>query len=116
PTQAAILINGEQPYFELNNILFESLWQMNTEIPRDRYDNEIPPPVTKVKEFQTKALKDGSYRTTDDLLIPLEKGQNTLQITVSESQVQLRSITLRGTNEIKPDQNVPIIGEELITI
>lgn len=116
PTQAAILINGEQPYFELNNILFESLWQMNTEIPRDRYDNEIPPPVIKVKEFQTKALKDGSYRTTDDLLIPLEKGQNTLQITVSESQVQLRSITLRGTNEIKPDQNVPIIGEELITI
>ena len=116
PTQTSILINGEKPFEELTNVRFESTWKRDSIIPLDRYGNELPSNVEKINEFQIKAIQDGSYRTTDDLLIPLNAGINTIDISVSESQLSLKTITLRGIDEIAEDLAEPVTGEQTITV
>lgn len=116
PTQTSIQVNGESPFRELTNVLFESLWSKNPETPLDRYGNELPPNVEKVDQYLTKAIKDGSYRTTDELLIPLKEGKNILELTVSESQISIQSITLRGEKKVQSDLETSVSGEASITI
>jgi ABC-type glycerol-3-phosphate transport system substrate-binding protein len=116
PAEMTIDINGERPFVELRRIAFESQWVADDETVRDRYGNEIAPIPYKVKDWQQKAIQDGSYRHTENLKLPLKAGDNTLTLRMTEGDIQIRAITLKAPVKLEAVTVTTVSGNNLITI
>ncbi|SDZ48250.1 ABC-type glycerol-3-phosphate transport system, substrate-binding protein [Evansella caseinilytica] len=122
PTQLKMELNGEVPFFELRNLVFESRWKSPDNIPKDKYGNEIVPQPVKVTEWQEKYIGDSSYRTSEPFLIYLEAGENKLSFRVIEGSMLIRSLFLSApapelpdfeAAEVKGDGFVHVEGEQI---
>ncbi len=98
--EAEITINGEVPFYECYRQLYESLWVDEEEKTYDRYDNEIVGIPNKVMEWNYKAISDASYRHSGALLVQLDKGENTITITLNESDMKIGNFYLKAEREI----------------
>ncbi|MBU1142217.1 MAG: hypothetical protein KKH92_01075, partial [Firmicutes bacterium] len=57
--QIAITINGEIPFYESQTLVLPSKWVLNsTEFTIDRYQNEIQPSSTKIKDWNFHQIND----------------------------------------------------------
>ena len=72
--EAALMVNGEYPYFELRSLEFENLWVDAEEPSYDRYGNQIVAIPNKVYEWQNKYVLPSSYRYSTPLGVQLEAG------------------------------------------
>ena len=121
PTALEVRVNGKFPYDELRNITFQNVWRRDSEPILDRYENEIVPDVHQVKEEQISYLFDSSGRERDPLLIPMEIGQNTIDLTSIEGDIQITKLELVGQNEavvsnLPQDKVGELDGEQVIII
>lgn len=115
-TQLSLDVNGSRPYASLSSLDFTSPWVTDTAFTYDRYGNEIAPVPTKQKEVQTTLLSDGGNRYEEALLIPLEKGFNTLSFKVIEGDILITEMKLVAKESYQPVSYEPATGSESIVI
>jgi ABC-type glycerol-3-phosphate transport system substrate-binding protein len=115
-TQLSLDINGNRPYSSLSSLDYTSQWVAEETYTYDRYGNEIALVPTKQKELQTANLSDGGNRYEEALLIPLEKGSNTLSFTVIEGDILITELELQAKENYKPVSYEPATGSEIIVI
>lgn len=116
PTQLEMTVNGELPYYEMQNLVFENGWQNPSEIPLDKYGNEIIPQPIKYDEWQFKYIIDSGYRTSLPLLVQLTRGENDLALTISEGNLLIKSVELRGQLDVPSYERQDITGNNYIEI
>lgn len=98
--EASLQVNGEYPFYELRNLVFENLWVDAEEPSYDRYGNQIVAVPDKVYDWQNKYLYPSSYRYTTPLGIQLPAGENTLTVKVSEGALMLGNVYLNAATVI----------------
>ena len=108
PTQTEVKVNDEIMFYELRNIVFESKWKNPLDLSLDKYGNEIIPQPIKMDSWQTKYLIDTSYRESEPFFIPLQKGENKLTLTSTEGNLNIKSVYLKGKEDLPtmPDEEV----------
>lgn len=117
PVEFSLSVNGEIPFYEARNLIFESTWIKKDEKSYDRYGNEIVTVPDKLTRWENKFIMDRSYRYSTPLAIELEKGKNVFEIEMAEGSVLLGNIYLSGIVEIADYiKNEKAEGEELIVI
>lgn len=118
PTAIEFKVNGSFPYNELRNVTFNNLWQRSTETILDRYDNEIVPDILQVDQIQSSLISDGSGREKEPLLIPLNKGENTIELLSIEGSIDIHRLSLRKpqTDTLAKDSTGSIDGSDVILI
>ncbi|MBM7675712.1 extracellular solute-binding protein [Gracilibacillus alcaliphilus] len=116
PSQLEVKINGEFPFYELQNIVFESKWENPSEVQSDKYNNEITPQPINVKEWQEKYLVDASYRDSEPFLIKLNKGENRLQLRVTEGNLMVRTVFLKGVEALPEHEQADVTGDQYIEL
>lgn len=116
PSQLELEVNGEIPFYELRNVVFESKWKNPEELSKDKYGNEIIPQPIKVDEWQTKFVIDSSYRDSDPFLIQLKQGENKLNLRLTEGNLSIKQVVLRGTNELANVEMEDVSGDNYIEI
>lgn len=118
PTAIEVKVNGEFAYNELRSVTFNNLWKRSNETILDRYKNEIVPDILQVEGLQTTAILDGSGREKEALLIPLNAGENTIELYSIEGSIELHSLSLVAPESITlaKDSVGTIEGSEVILI
>ena len=117
PVQFSLSINGKIPFYEARRLIFESTWVEKKEKSYDRYGNEIVSVPDKLIRWENKFIMDGSYRHSAPLALELKKGQNIIEMNISEGSLLLGNIYLCGESEI-PDyrKQEAMAGDKVITI
>lgn len=83
-----VLINGEVPYSDADNLVFTRMWKDNGESVFDNQGNEIRPEQSEVFGWQSSYFKDSMGYQRSPLLFYFECGSNTVSLTaVSEPMV-----------------------------
>lgn len=116
PTQIEMEVNGDFPFYETRNLIFESLWENPEEIQIDKFGNEIIPQPLKVDAWQTKYLIDSSYRDSSPLLIKLDQGENEFNLRVTEGNLLVRTIELTAPEALPDHEQVEVTGDQYIEI
>jgi ABC-type glycerol-3-phosphate transport system substrate-binding protein len=96
PVEMGIMVNGEYLFYELRQQVLESKWTAKSEKIYDSYGNEVVSMPDKVYEWENKYISDSTYRYTQPLGIELQKGENTLSISLGEGTVLLGNIYLNS--------------------
>ena len=104
--ELSLTLNGETPFFECNRLVYENYWtpeiDSSTGKPvkeTDRYGNQIVASPVKVMEWQKKYITDASYRYSEPLLFQLEKGENTIELTLTEGSLMIGNLYLEAEPE-----------------
>jgi ABC-type glycerol-3-phosphate transport system substrate-binding protein len=117
PVEVKFEVNGEVPFYEARRVLFETTWVADEEKAYDRYNKEIVSIPNKVIQWETKYLKDASYRYSTPLEVELQQGSNQITITVAEGEFLLGNIYLEQMPEVATYQGSEVAaGKELIQI
>lgn len=105
--ELSLKLNGEVPFYECNRLIYENCWtpEIDPETGEavkeyDRYDNEIVASPAKVMEWQKKYIMDASYRYSTPLLLQLEKGENVIELTLTEGSLMIGNVYLEAGPEI----------------
>lgn len=117
PARFSLLIDGERPFAELNNIILESTWIQSQEKSFDRYGKEIVTLPNKAMMWNQKYLMDSAYRIGSPLILELKEGSHSFSIDMNEGQFYLDQLILSKTEapyEERSSYNAP--GDNLITI
>lgn len=110
PVELSMKVNDEFLFYELRRQSFESLWVAKAEKSYDRYGNEIIGIPDKVYEWQSKYVKDASYRHTEALGLELSSGENKITLNISEGSILLGNIHLSARINIA-DYSGPVKAE-----
>ncbi|MCR5743141.1 MAG: extracellular solute-binding protein [Lachnospiraceae bacterium] len=117
PIEMAVMIDGEYPFYEARNLIFETTWVSNGETSKDRYGNEIVSLPDKDMSWEHKELMDASYRYNDPLTVELSAGTHEIQVTVNEGTFLLGDITLEAPEVLAEyTKGEAATGNALITI
>lgn len=116
PTQLEMKVNGQFPFYELRNLIFESRWEVPNEKMKDKYGNEIVPQPSKVQEWQVKHISDASYRSSQPFYIELEKGNNEIDLRTIEGNILIESIILTSPEKLSDYSKKDVDGNEFIVI
>lgn len=116
PTQLSLTVNGDTPFYEMQNLIFEHGWTNPEDTPLDKYGNEIIPQPIKYDEWQTKFLIDSSYRTSLPLMIKLEEGQNDLALTISEGNLLIKAVEIRSQIDVPTYEPNEVAGDAFIEV
>lgn len=116
PTQLSMTVNGETPFYEMQNLIFEHGWENPAEIPLDKYGNEIIPQPIKYEDWQMKYLIDSSYRTSLPLMVKLERGNNELALTISEGNLLIKSVEMRSQIDVPSYEAGTVTGDAFIEV
>lgn len=100
PVEAGIMINGEYPFYEMRQQVLESLWVSDGKKKYDSYGNEVVGIPNKVYNWQNKYVMDSTYRYSEPLGIELQKGKNTITVTLGEGTLLLGNINLTGKESV----------------
>ncbi|RXI96244.1 extracellular solute-binding protein [Anaerobacillus alkaliphilus] len=116
PTQIEMQLNGQFPFYELRNLVFESKWKSPDVNPQDKYGNEIVPQPIKVIDWQEKYISDASYRSSEPFKIFLDKGENEISLKSTEGNLSFRSIRLSKPTELPNYEKAEVSGDNFIVI
>ncbi len=89
--QRRILIDGEQPYDALSQILFKRLYQDDDILVKN--DNEIRPSAQEIFRLSTVYIEDYNRRNGEPLIFFLSKGQHTVTFESAKEKMALASVT-----------------------
>lgn len=121
PVKVKMKVDGEYPFYECQNLKFETSWTPDEETQLDRYGNEVVTVPEKWKRWESKYLMDSSYRHSTPLALELTKGIHEVSIDVNEGTFYLGNVTLvapfeveayEGSEEAQGDELISIQGEE----
>ncbi|MCZ0702156.1 ABC-type glycerol-3-phosphate transport system substrate-binding protein/uncharacterized protein (UPF0335 family) [Natronobacillus azotifigens] len=116
PTQVEMRVNGSFPFYEMRNLIFESLWENPDEIQIDKFGNEVIPQPLKVDTWQTKYIIDSSYRDSVPLLVELEQGENEIELTITEGNLLIRTIELAPPISFPQHESLQVSGNQFIEV
>ncbi|WP_051685306.1 extracellular solute-binding protein [Clostridium sp. KNHs205] len=117
PVQMTLSVNGEVPFYEASRLVFENTWVDKGEISYDRYGNELVSVPDKLVRWENKYIMDASYRYSTPLAVELKKGENQLDLTVSEGSILLGNIYLEAEPQVLEEvQREPAEGNNLIIV
>lgn len=117
PAAMGFQLNGGYPFYEARNLSFESNWQDVGEVSYDRYGNQIVAVPEKEIAWESKYLKDSSYRYTQPLMVELKQGANTIELELTEGNLLLGNLTLTAPEEIpEHTSGTEAAGSSLIEI
>lgn len=116
PVETSLKVNGEYSFYEMRRMVFENRWVSPETIPLDKYGNQIVPTAKKVKTWDEKYVMDASYRYSDPLLVPLKKGDNTLDLTVEEGTLLINEISLANIEKVDKYTEQKVSGNEFVKI
>ncbi len=117
PVEAGIRINGEYPFYEMRQQVFESQWESPAQKVYDSYGNEVVSIPNKVYDWQYKAVMDSTYRYSTPLGIELQEGKNTVTISLQEGTLLLGSVTLFAREDVPQyTGSQAAVGDALIEI
>lgn len=83
PMEFSLEVDGAYPFYECRNVELEVTWKPKAEISTDRYGDEVVTVPDKAMQWEKAALKDSSYRHSEELLLQLSAGEHTLKMTVN---------------------------------
>ena len=75
-----ILVDGQTPFFESNNIVFYRMWEETGDIAHNSLGDELRPDITEKQGWQTSPLRDGSGFYATPLVFWLEAGEHSLTL------------------------------------
>ncbi|WP_245308295.1 extracellular solute-binding protein [Halalkalibacter urbisdiaboli] len=116
PTQMEMKLNGQFPFYELRNLVFESKWRSPEIIPKDKYGNEIVPQPMKVIEWQDKFIGDSSYRSSEPFLLQLDKGENEIALKVIEGNIVIQSLLISSPESLEDYKNSEVSGNRFVLV
>lgn len=76
----ALMLNGEYPFADAEQITLKKWWLTPHEFATDRYQNEIMPKATLDQSWRSQPLMDSQRLQDQPLLWPLQAGENTIRI------------------------------------
>lgn len=117
PVEAGIMINGEYPFYEMRQQVFESRWSAPEQKSYDSYGNEVVSIPDKVYEWQNKYVMDSTYRYMSPLGIELNEGKNKVTITLGEGTLLIGSVSLHAKPEVEEyNSSEAAVGDSMIEI
>ncbi len=90
----AIMINGEYPFADAEQLTLKKWWNTPHEFATDRYQNEIMPKATLSQTWRTQSLMDSEQLQDRPLLWSLSAGLNTIRIYALQGAFLLGNILL----------------------
>ena len=117
PIELSFKVDGEYPFYEARNLQFETTWITDGEVDLDRYNNEIVTMPEKDKTWESKYLMDASYRYSEPLMVYLDEGKHTFEISMSEGSVLFGNVALEAPQDVvEYEGSREAYGENLIEI
>lgn len=115
---ASIKVNGEQPYLEMNTILFPINWKDDKNYPVDGYGDEIAPLQDRIQEWRTIPLYNNTYVSTTPLCFYLNEGENLIELqNLSSAGLAVGQMTVKGAEDAVisyADYSAKHSGESLV--
>ncbi len=92
PINMEVIIDDEFQYYELNQIVINTVWTTPTYFFADRYGNDIMPQATQSHQWLTTYLQDAARIQPDPLLIKLDAGDHTATIRLTQGLAMIGQI------------------------
>lgn len=89
-----VLIDGELPFYEAQNISLKRVWKDSTEKEYDSQGNQIRLPSEETPVWMNGTLKDASGFTQDPFRFYLTKGEHTITFSVYQNTLAVGQIAL----------------------
>jgi ABC-type glycerol-3-phosphate transport system substrate-binding protein len=96
--ELAVMINGDYPFPEAEQVTLAKSWTTPTTFAEDRYQNQIMPRASLAQVWQRQPAFDAQRLQEQPLLWPLEAGINTLTIYQTRGQFLLGHLYLKPRN------------------
>lgn len=116
PIELSMKVNGEYPFYETRQVVFESDWVSPMDKSYDRYGNEIVSTPLKDNKWMNKYIMDSSYRNSEPLGFELKKGKNTITFEVVEGEFYFGNMYLTSEPKAKEFEYGTATGTEIHTI
>ncbi|KAB1439600.1 extracellular solute-binding protein [Candidatus Galacturonibacter soehngenii] len=97
--ERSLLINGENPFKDAANLVFNRLWTDDGEVRTDNQGNEIRPTQIEAYEWQSAYCKDGRGYEIEPYRFYFEKGKNSITLEAVNEPVILRKLALTAVSE-----------------
>ncbi|MFZ9139450.1 MAG: extracellular solute-binding protein, partial [Bacilli bacterium] len=105
--EIAVMVNGEYPFADAEQITLKKWWITPHSFATDRYENEIMPKATLDQSWRAQPLMDSQRLQANPLLWSLQPGINTIRI------LALQGAFLLGSIYFTPLDTPPSYGEYL---
>ncbi len=97
PPERGIKINGKVPYFEARRFVLPRLWQNESDqFEKDQLGNDVYAKQAELSAWQKAYLTDASYLHDEPLLVQLQKGSNTIELTYLREAMRVGRITVES--------------------
>lgn len=94
-------INGENQYNEMNELRLPIDWQATVDGSKlDRFGDELTPKSQILSTWKTEGLVDPNFFFTEPLKFKLNKGRNSISITLNEGYLLIGKIGIKNTESI----------------
>ncbi|MCM3748780.1 extracellular solute-binding protein [Paenibacillus pasadenensis] len=101
PNQIAIMVNGQSPYTEAQNIKLDRQWKDAHYPPQaDAKGNQIRPGQQAVKGWQNREIMESSYANSEPLRWNLSQGKQVIRIQSVYEPIAIDQITLQAPEKI----------------
>ncbi|SSC12757.1 ABC-type sugar transport system, periplasmic component [Mesotoga infera] len=101
PPEVSIEINGVYQFLEAQRVTLVQYWKYETlDFPLNRYGDEVLPSQTILPNPLDYTLRDSSSLFRQPLLFSLEKGENTVKLTLLSGEITLHSVEVLSLEEI----------------
>ncbi|MFC0470642.1 extracellular solute-binding protein [Halalkalibacter kiskunsagensis] len=103
--ELAIEINDEIQFNEMNRLSFSMDWRpisLEGDLKYDRYGDELNPRSELISEWKHEGLMDPNHFFTEPLKFKLNKGINSVTMSINEGYVLLGDITIHNTVDSNP--------------
>lgn len=97
----SLLLDGLQPYSQLNNLRLSRMWQNSTnEFQSDEDGNQYSPEQVEVFNWQTAGLYDSEGFITEPLCLALTEGEHTITIRLNSECMKVGGLTLSAPEKL----------------
>ena len=98
--ERSIVINGESPFIDAQNIAFTRIWQDAGEKKIDNQGNEIRPSQEEVTDWQKTYLQDDRGYEAEPYMFYFKKGANTITLGGENEPLVIKKITLTPVEDL----------------
>lgn len=97
--ERSIIINGESPFDDADNITFSRIWIDGGDVRVDNQGNEIRPTQVEVYDWQDAYCKDSMGYVTEPYRFYFKAGENTLTVKAVNEPMVLKKLEVAAVKE-----------------
>lgn len=97
--ERSIIINGESPFDDADNITFTRIWTDGGDVRIDNQGNEIRPTQVEIYDWQDAYCKDSMGYVTDPYRFYFNAGENTLTVKAVNEPMVLKKLEIAAVKE-----------------